>query len=322
MVPQNRLFKTIYLILIVTVAILLSVTLSACAKEKEEPPKDVREYLIEVMEEFNSRNNVSISGKVTIAEETAVSAVYDKANKIIDYTYGDKSYRYVDGTYYLKKEDGYVIKETDGNYTRAIKSVPFNLALYKYDPDYVYDVQYDADKNIVISFYKLGVVRSFGSDLNVAGGTFTIFIEENKAASSRLDTILTDKNKKKRYSAEYVYGIGSPQTDIKVLPTDEVEYADFAIRSIDAHNENKTIHSSLQDRDLGVNIKSIPVDADKINRVFCIQTEEYVTLNIVYSAPTLIEHVHSSVSAVAITYDSDYNVTQIVINENNRYYLA
>lgn len=322
MVSQNRICRIIHLILIAIVAVIVAASLSACDKEEEETPKDVREYLIEVMEEYNSRNNVSVTGKVTIDEETAVSAAYDKSKKIIDYTYGDRSYRYAFGTYYLKKDDGYVIKETGANYTRALKSVPFNLSLYKYDPDYVYDVQYDEDKNIVISFYKLGVVRSFGSDLNVAGGTFTIFIEDGKASSSRLDTILTDNNKKKRYSAEYVYGEGAPQADVKVLPTDEIAYADYAIKEIDLHSADKTLHSSLQDRDLGVTIKSIPIDADKINGVFCIKTENYVTLNIVYSAPLVIEHVHSSVNTVAITYDNNYAVTQIVINENNRYYLA
>ena len=310
------------LVLIAVIAVSFCLTLTACDKVKNpEVKKDVIVYLNEILTDFNNKNTLSLSGKITTDTEKTVTAAYDKKDMILDYTYGADSYHYADSTLFFRKENGYVIKETDVTFTKAMKAIPFNLSQYKYDADHVYAVDYDGD-NVVISFYKHGVARSFNTDLEVTGGSFTIIIEDGTIKSTVLSTVITDNGKKKNYVAEYAYSDGEPIRNVAVAPSDDLNYATYAINAIDAHNQGKTIHTLTQNQDRGVTIKSIPLTPASITNVFCIKTANYVTVNIVYASPVLIEMVHSSVETVKITFDENYTDVQIVINDGNHYHLA
>ena len=294
--------------------------LTSCNKE-EVVTKDAATYLQEILEDFKGKEGFSVAGKVTYDIETNINASFDVKNKVVDYKIDDTEYRYCDGYLFNKDGENYKVSETGTNYTRVNKNIPFNLSMFKYDADKVYAVEYDGD-NIVVSFYKAGVARSFNSDLDVAGGSFTIVIADGKVTSTVLSTTLTKNGKQRSYVAEYSYGEKQDAINITIVPSDDLKYAIYALDKMGTKNAGKTIHTSSQNRDLGASIKVFPTSQEKVSRVFCIKTDDYVSLNIVYNSPTLVEMVHSSVESVQITFDKSYAVTQIIINEGNRYYLS
>ena len=320
MVSQSNVIKKFCICAAMIIMAVFCLILSSCDKQ-EVAKKDAVIYLQEILEDFNNKDGFSVAGKVTYEKETEYTASFDVKNKVVDYKVDDERYRYTDGYLFAKDGESYKVSETGSNYTRANKNIPFNLSLFKYDADKVYAVDYDGD-DIVVSFYKSGVAKSFNSDLDVTGGSFTLVISDGKVTSTVLSTTLTKNGKQKSYVAEYSYGEKEDLADITVSPSDDVRYAIYALDKMGTKNAGKTIHTSSQNRDLGASIKVFPTSQDKVNRVFCIKTDDYVSLNIVYNSPTLIEMVHSSVESVQITFDKYYAVTQIIINEGNRYYLS
>ena len=310
--------KLSFLVIIVIAACML---LCVSCDKAEEAQVEADVFLQELLSSFGEINAIHIEGKVTANEEITISADYEKDKKKLSYTIDDATCRYEKTYLFNKVGNNYTVAKSNTTFGKELQNLPFNLANFTYNEDYVLGVRY-GENSIVVSFYNKGVMRSFDSSISASGGTFTIYYKDHTVTSTVLNTTATISNKEEAYSARYDYTTGESLPDFVVTPTDTIEYAIYALNRLSAANDGETLHSSSQNHDLGVGIKVFPLSSDKVSRVFCIKTDDYINLNIVYNSPVLIEMVHSSVESVQITYDSLYDVNLIIINDGNRYTLS
>ena len=313
--------KTAVLILFVLACCIMLVSCSA--PTVKEPSAE--ETLITLLANFEEKSCHRVSGKITKNNEnpTAVSFIADRENKKINLVTDGKTYDYY-ATYLMETTDKTVVAKTDTTYAETLKSLaPFVLNSFVYDKNYRGEV-YKTDGKIIVTFLNKGVKKSFDSTLNINGGVLAIGYRDGVITDSILTTSLTENGVSVPYYARYEYGTadsGDIGNAPSVTPGDNLNYASYAMNVLSELNVGKTLRTVSGKKDTGVSLKSIPVTAATVSSVTAITNENYITLVITYSKKQIIPGLSSSVESFRITFDENYVVNGININEGIRFIL-
>lgn len=314
--------KAAVLILIVTACCIMLVSCSS--PTVKEPTAE--ETLLTLLADFEEIGCYSVSGKITKNNEnpTDVSFVADRESKKIKLISGEKTYDYY-ATYLMETTDKTVVSKIGTTYAETLKDLaPFVLNTFVYDKNYRGEV-YKTDGKIIVTFLNKGVKKSFDSSLNIDGGVLTIGYKDGVITDSILTTKLTENGVSVPIYARYAYGTANSE-DIGgvpfVTPTDSLNYASYAMNILCEMYADKTLRTVAGKKDTGVSLKAIPVTAATVSSVTAITNENYVTVVIVYSKKQIIPGLSSAVESFRITFDENYAVNGININEGIRFDLA
>lgn len=313
--------KTAVLILIVTACCIMLVS---CAAPTVKTPS-AEETLIALLANFEEISCYGVSGKITKNNEnpTAVSFVADRENKKIELVSDGKTYDYY-ATYLMETTDKTVVSKINTTYAETLRTLaPFVLNSFVYDKNYRGEV-YKTDGKIIVTFLNKGVKRSFDSSLNIDGGVLAIGYKDGVITDSVLTTSLTENGVTVPLYARYEYQTANGE-DIGsvpfVTPTDSLNYASYAMSILSEQYVGKTLRTVAGKKDTGVSLKSVPVTAATVSSVTAITNENYITVVITYSEKQIIPGLSSSVESFRITFDENYVVNGININEGIRFNL-
>ncbi len=313
--------KTAVLILFVLAC---CITLVSCANPTVKEPS-AEETLITLLANFEEIGCYCVSGKITKNNEnpTAVSFVADRENKRIELVSDGKTYDYY-ATYLMETTDKTVVSKINTTYAETLRTLaPFVLNSFTYDKNNRGEV-YKTDGKIIVTFLNKGVKKSFDSSLNIDGGVLTIGYKDGVITDSVLTTHLTENGVTVPFYARYEYQTANSE-DVGsvpfVSPTDSLNYASYAMSILSEKYVGKTLRTVAGKKDTGVSLKSIPVTAATVSSVTSITNENYVTVVITYSEKQIIPGLSSSVESFRITFDENYVVNGININEGIRFNL-
>lgn len=300
------------------------IMLVSCTKPTVKEPS-AEETLLTLLANFEEISCYSVSGKITKNNEnpTAISFVADPENKKIELVSDGKTYDYY-ATYLMETTDKTVVSKINTTYAETLRTLaPFVLNSFVYDKNYRGEV-YKTDGKIIVTFLNKGVKKSFDSSLNIDGGVLTIGYKDGVITDSVLTTSLTENGVSVPFYARYEYGTANSE-DIGsvpfVTPTDSLNYASYAMSILSERYVGKTLRTVAGKKDTGVSLKSIPVTAATVSSVTAITNENYITVVITYSEKQIIPGLSSSVESFRITFDENYVVNGININEGIRFNL-
>ena len=308
-----------------TVLIILSLAfvLVSCA-DKDDEPLVAEDFVALLSEEFSARKSVNIDGRYSengiLSSE--IKGIIDDENKKIALSDNGTEYRYF-AKNLLKTDDkgNFVVESANSSFDSALKMLPFSMYDFVYNSKNRGDI-YRTGNTVVITFLDKGVIRTFSSSLAVSGGVFSIYTDGSKVLSTVLTTTLTEGNKTSQISYRYDYSEGSRAFDSLpyVTPTDTVAYATYVLNTLDEKYPSATLKVASSGHDTGVFIGSIPLDNDKLSKIFCSVVEDVTMLHIVYSEKIMIVGLTSTVEEIRISYDKEYTVSEVTVN-GAKYYL-
>ncbi len=308
-----------------TVLIILSLAfvLVSCA-DKDDEPLGAEDFVALLSEEFSARKSVNIDGRYSengiLSSE--IKGIIDDENKKIALSDNGTEYRYF-AKNLLKTDDkgNFVVESANSSFDSALKMLPFSMYDFVYNSKNRGDI-YRTGNTVVITFLDKGVIRTFSSSLAVSGGVFSIYTDGSKVLSTVLTTTLTEGNKTSQISYRYDYSEGSRAFDSLpyVTPTDTVAYATYVLNTLDEKYPSATLKVASSGHDTGVFIGSIPLDNDKLSKIFCSVVEDVTMLHIVYSEKIMIVGLTSTVEEIRISYDKEYTVSEVTVN-GAKYYL-
>lgn len=307
----------------IAVIIVLALTLFACAKPTLPQPT-AEEILSVLTEKFSSSPVFTVKGKIFTdgVLSSEIAGVVDDGNKKIDLTVDGSRYLY--GSRYLLKsgENGFNAEKADTSFVSTLSMLPFGMYDFKYNKNYRSEIL-RAENHIIITFLDKGVINTFNSSMSVSGGVFTITYDNDTITDTVLTTTLTQNGKKSQYSVHYTYESGGEAFESFpwVEPTDTLVYARYALSVLSDAYKNQTLHVASSDFNTGIPFSEIKAEAKFVKDVFVVKTDNNYSLNIIYSEKQIIVGISSGITEVQITFDTDYKISSVIINQGNRYYL-
>lgn len=308
-----------------TVLIILSLAfvLVSCA-DKDDEPLGAEDFVALLSEEFSARKSVGIDGRYSVDGilSSEINGIVDVENKKILLSENDTEYRYFSKNLLKTDDNGnFVVESANSSFGSVLKKLPFSMYDFVYSSKNRGDI-YRTGNTVVITFLDKGVVRTFSSSLAVSGGVFSIYTDGSKVLSTVLTTTLTEGNKTTRISYRYDYTeSGEAFASLPyVTPTDTVSYATYVLNTLDEKYPSATLKVASSGYDTGVFIGSVPLDNDKLSKIFCSVVEDVTMLHIVYSERIMIVGLTSTVEEIRISYDKDYTVSEVTVN-GAKYYL-
>lgn len=314
--------KTTALIAAIAFSILC---LTACAAPTVKQP-DPEQELVALLNGYKDVACHQIDGELYVDGKikSSVTAKTDLPEKKIALFSNGTEYIYY-ARYLMKNDSGFIIEKTDTDYAETLRAfLPFVINSFSYDKNSRGEI-YRTENKIIITFLNKGVKSSFSSDLQANGGVLTIITENGAIAETTLTTTVTENGEAHTYYTHYRYRNAEYAfSDMPwIKPTDTLNYASYALNTLTSANRGKTLRAGSGKVDTGASLSAFKVSSETVSLVTAIVSDNnnYVTLVITYSVKQIIAGLSSAVEILAVTFDENYLVNSVIINEGQKYVL-
>ncbi len=310
---MTKLIKLVCLLLVLTLPLAV---FAGCTNQPEETPLSTIAQL-DVLLNALQNNTQKISGSLTY--EGQATQIFDgvisrsdlKLSLIVD----DVDY-YYSGRVLLKSSNNkYFVENSDTTLAEQKNLIPYNLLYFDYSENNSNNI-FMGKNTIGISFANRGAVLSFHSDLEVSEGLLSLYFIDNKILTS-IFTAKDSSGKKivatyNYQQSEYVWN-KAPE----VTPLGTLNYANYLIALLSQKYEGYTIHTK-DNYNTDASIGDISTEKVKtVTSVDITEENKYYSLTLTYTTKVMIVGIGSAITTLTLTYDKEYTVSSIRINQTD-----
>lgn len=296
--------------------------LFSCNKPNQTEPDLAKKIMdgIETLYELeylNINSYISLNGKLTKNVTATVNKNMNQAKVKIN----DTTYYYFAKTQFKGNDEEITIVDNI-SFSSFVNLMGTTLLNFNFDKDNFSSIKHH-DNTVVAQFVGKGAMYSFNTAIELSGGSFSIFFDNDKITKTVFSSSYKQNSNTYIYTAITTYAEGEKLWDStpKVIPSNSAKYAKYILEKLSSLYPSETFLQASNDYNTSFKVSGIVREEKLMKTVYTTSESGLYTLTIVYTTPQTFIGIGGNINSIDLCYDDNNDIKYMFINDKTKYIL-